>query len=81
MDQSARRIYKAAVGTPEDHLVILLAHNGPTGLIMCHILKVKYIVVILIDQAPNFGAGLGSNIDDICGKDWVVGGGDYGDPG
>ncbi|KAI6682425.1 hypothetical protein NL676_036306 [Syzygium grande] len=54
MDQSARRIYKAAVGTPEDHLVILLAHNGPTG--------------------------LGSNIDDICGKDWVVGGGDYGDP-
>ncbi|KAL3744212.1 hypothetical protein ACJRO7_013465 [Eucalyptus globulus] len=54
MDQSAQRIYKAAMGAPEDHLVILLAHNGPTG--------------------------LGSNIDDICGKDWVFGGGDHGDP-
>ncbi|XP_048134325.1 uncharacterized protein LOC115752602 isoform X2 [Rhodamnia argentea] len=54
IDQSARRICKAAVGAPEDHLVILLAHNGPTG--------------------------FGSNIDDICGKDWVSGGGDHGDP-
>lgn len=55
IDQSARRICKAAMGAPADHLVILLAHNGPTG--------------------------LGSNIDDICGKDWVFGGGgDYGDP-
>lgn len=31
MDESANRIYQAALGTPEDHLVILLAHNGPTG--------------------------------------------------
>ncbi|MED6146459.1 hypothetical protein PIB30_034571 [Stylosanthes scabra] len=32
MDGSARRILKAANGTPEDHFLILLAHNGPTGL-------------------------------------------------
>lgn len=25
--------------------------------------------------------GLGSNLDDICGKDFVFGGGDHGDPG
>ncbi|KAL5842037.1 hypothetical protein ACOSQ3_012640 [Xanthoceras sorbifolium] len=54
MDGSAKRIYNAARGTPEDHLVILLAHNGPTG--------------------------LGSELNDICGKDWVFGGGDHGDP-
>ncbi|KAH0970172.1 hypothetical protein GBA52_022328 [Prunus armeniaca] len=54
MDGSAKRICKAALGAPEDHLVILLAHNGPTG--------------------------LGSNLDDVCGKDWVYGGGDHGDP-
>ncbi|TXG60788.1 hypothetical protein EZV62_012151 [Acer yangbiense] len=54
MDGSAKRIYKAAMGTPKDHLVILLAHNGPTG--------------------------LGSELNDICGKDWVFGGGDHGDP-
>ncbi|XAR50741.1 hypothetical protein NMG60_11005156 [Bertholletia excelsa] len=54
MDGSAKRIYKIASSTPEDHSVILLAHNGPTG--------------------------LGSNINDICGRDWVVGGGDHGDP-
>ncbi|KAB1199673.1 hypothetical protein CJ030_MR0G018464 [Morella rubra] len=54
MDASVKRIYEAALGTPEGHLVIFLAHNGPTG--------------------------LGSKLDDICGKDWVVGGGDHGDP-
>ncbi|KAK4853082.1 hypothetical protein QYF36_003510 [Acer negundo] len=54
MDGSAKRIYKAATGTPKDHLVIFLAHNGPTG--------------------------LGSELNDICGKDWVFGGGDHGDP-
>ena len=31
MDGSARRIQKAALGTPENHFLILLAHNGPTG--------------------------------------------------
>jgi len=31
MDESAKRIQKAALGTPEDHFLILLAHNGPTG--------------------------------------------------
>ncbi|KAJ0090796.1 hypothetical protein Patl1_14717 [Pistacia atlantica] len=55
IDGSAKRIYKAALGVPGDHLVIFLAHNGPTG--------------------------LGSEGNDICGKDWEVGGGDYGDPG
>ncbi|KAF7152225.1 hypothetical protein RHSIM_Rhsim01G0042700 [Rhododendron simsii] len=54
MDGSAKRIYEAALGAPEDHSVILLAHNGPTG--------------------------LGSKINDICGRDWVFGGGDHGDP-
>ncbi|XP_040968896.1 uncharacterized protein [Gossypium hirsutum] len=54
MEGSAKRIYEAALGTPEDHLVILLAHNGSTG--------------------------LGSELNDICGKDWVFGGGDHGDP-
>ncbi|XP_021276239.1 uncharacterized protein LOC110410707 isoform X2 [Herrania umbratica] len=54
MEGSAKRIYEAALGTPEDHLVIFLAHNGPTG--------------------------LGSELNDICGKDWVFGGGDHGDP-
>lgn len=32
MDGSAKRICKAALGAPEDHMVIILAHNGPTGL-------------------------------------------------
>ena len=26
-------------------------------------------------------AGLGSNMNDICGRDWFFGGGDHGDPG
>ncbi|CAN6563977.1 unnamed protein product [Malus baccata var. baccata] len=54
MEGSAKRICEATSGAPEDHLIIFLAHNGPTG--------------------------LGSNVDDICGKDWVFEGGDYGDP-
>lgn len=54
MSGSARKIYDAATAAPEEHSVILLAHNGPTG--------------------------LGSRIDDICGRDWVAGGGDHGDP-
>ncbi|XP_066370892.1 uncharacterized protein [Miscanthus floridulus] len=51
---SAKKIYDAAAGAPEGHSVVLLAHNGPTG--------------------------LGSRMDDICGRDWVPGGGDHGDP-
>ncbi|GAU31485.1 hypothetical protein TSUD_332600 [Trifolium subterraneum] len=54
MDGSAKKIQKAALGTPEDHFLILLAHNGPTG--------------------------LGSGLNDICGKDWELDGGDHGDP-
>lgn len=54
MEGSSNRIYQAALGTDENHSVILLAHNGPTG--------------------------LGCNINDICGRDWVYGGGDHGDP-
>ena len=26
-------------------------------------------------------AGLGSKVEDICGRDWVERGGDHGDPG
>ncbi|AQL01596.1 Calcineurin-like metallo-phosphoesterase superfamily protein [Zea mays] len=55
MAGSAKKIYDAAAGAPEGHSVVLLAHNGPTG--------------------------LGSRMDDICGRDWVPGGGDHGDPG
>ncbi|VVB16430.1 unnamed protein product [Arabis nemorensis] len=54
MDASARSICRAAHGTPEDHVAIILAHNGPTG--------------------------LGSQAEDICGKDWWDEGGDHGDP-
>lgn len=55
MEGSARKIYEAALGTPEGYTVIVLAHNGPTG--------------------------LGSNFNDICGKDWLFdGAGDNGDP-
>ncbi|KAD6794994.1 hypothetical protein E3N88_05890 [Mikania micrantha] len=54
MNESAKRISDAALGTPKNHSIILLAHNGPTG--------------------------LGSNMNDICGRDWVHGGGDHGDP-
>uniref|UniRef100_A0A0A9F1L6 Calcineurin-like phosphoesterase domain-containing protein n=1 Tax=Arundo donax TaxID=35708 RepID=A0A0A9F1L6_ARUDO len=54
MAGSAKKIYDAAAGAREGHSVILLAHNGPTG--------------------------LGSRMDDICGRDWVAGGGDHGDP-
>ncbi|KAI3775378.1 hypothetical protein L1987_49951 [Smallanthus sonchifolius] len=54
MNDSAKRISDAALGTPMNHSIILLAHNGPTG--------------------------LGSNMNDICGRDWVRGGGDHGDP-
>ncbi|CAA7407287.1 unnamed protein product [Spirodela intermedia] len=54
MESSARKIFEAAVGAPAGHTLILLAHNGPTG--------------------------LGDRADDICGRDWVPGGGDHGDP-
>lgn len=54
MKESANRICEAALGTPKNHSIILLAHNGPTG--------------------------LGSNMNDICGRDWVRSGGDHGDP-
>ncbi|CAH8280080.1 unnamed protein product [Arabidopsis lyrata] len=54
MDASAGSICRAAHGTPEDHVAIILAHNGPTG--------------------------LGSQAEDICGKDWVDEAGDHGDP-
>ncbi|KAJ3695554.1 hypothetical protein LUZ60_000931 [Juncus effusus] len=54
MEESAKKIYESAVGTPDENFVILLAHNGPTG--------------------------LGSKVSDICGRDWVLEGGDHGDP-
>ncbi|KAK9101783.1 hypothetical protein Sjap_019037 [Stephania japonica] len=54
MEESGKKIYEAALGTPEGHSIVILAHNGPTG--------------------------LGSKVDDICGKDWVGSGGDHGDP-
>lgn len=32
MEESAKKIYEAALGTPEGHSIVVLAHNGPTGL-------------------------------------------------
>lgn len=32
MEASAKRIYETVLGTPEDHVVLFLAHNGPMGL-------------------------------------------------
>lgn len=37
MGGSAKRIYRAGLCAPEDHSVILLAHNGPTGKSVCRI--------------------------------------------
>ncbi|KAH9300071.1 hypothetical protein KI387_011654, partial [Taxus chinensis] len=54
MKESARKIYETALGAPYDHAIVVLAHNGPTG--------------------------LGSNKNDICGRDWFDDGGDHGDP-
>lgn len=54
MNESVKKICEEALGTPKNHFIVLLAHNGPTG--------------------------LGSNKDDICGKDWVREAGDHGDP-
>ena len=40
------------------------------------------IFYVLTSLPFNHGcAGLGSRMDDICGRDWVAGGGDHGDPG
>lgn len=36
MEGSAKKIYEAALGTPEGYSVIFLAHNGPTGGATCH---------------------------------------------
>lgn len=83
MDGSAKRICKAALGTPEGHLVIFLAHNGPTGVSVCQN-QIQFSYLGQFCQyylKENLWAGLGSNLDDICGKDWVLGGGDHGDPG
>ncbi|KAK1323387.1 hypothetical protein QJS10_CPA02g01252 [Acorus calamus] len=54
MEGSSKKICEAALETPHGHSIVLLAHNGPTG--------------------------LGSKINDICGRDWVFSGGDHGDP-
>lgn len=35
MDGSAKRIYESVLRAPEGHIVILLAHNGPTGVSVC----------------------------------------------
>lgn len=42
MNRSAEKIYENAVGAPQDHSVIFLAHNGPTG-IYISLIKVKFI--------------------------------------
>lgn len=31
MEESVRKIHEAAMGTPVDHSIIFLSHNGPTG--------------------------------------------------
>lgn len=44
MDGSARRIHKAALGASEDHFLILLAHNGPTGASCYNTLKLVILI-------------------------------------
>ncbi|XP_020576004.1 uncharacterized protein LOC110021733 [Phalaenopsis equestris] len=53
LEESKKKIINAALGAPDGHNLVFLAHNGPSG--------------------------LGSKMDDICGKDWVSEGGDHGD--
>lgn len=85
MEASTKRIYETALETPEDHVIIFLAHNGPIG--MCA--KTSSNLALCLLKATNcyiwkifiLCAGLGSNLNDICGVDWVYGGGDHGDPG
>ena len=90
MKTSAKRIYEAAIGAPEDHLVIILAHNGPTGaaywsMLIKILFETHSTVALLLLLTWHFRvscfAGLGSRADDICGKDWDYGDGDYGDEG
>lgn len=87
METSAKRIYEAAIGAPEDHLVIILAHNGPSGAIYQPklIKSCSRCIHLLLLSTKRFRvscfAGLGSCANDICGKDWVFGGGDNGDEG
>lgn len=88
MKASAKRIYETAIGAPEDHLVIILAHNGPTGaaywLTLFKIMSEMTVALLLLltwHFRVSCFPGLGSRADDICGKDWEYGGGDWGDEG
>lgn len=86
MAGSAKKIFDAAAGAPEGHSVVLLAHNGPTGLCTfhehheSHKQNVSHLSILIKNYVTHF-AGLGSRMDDICGRDWVPGAGDHGDPG
>lgn len=41
----------------------------------------RYLRYVFILTRRITRLGLGSNADDICGRDWVSGAGDHGDPG
>ncbi|KAL4555472.1 hypothetical protein LXL04_038091 [Taraxacum kok-saghyz] len=80
MKESAKRICEAAIGTPKDHSIIILAHNGPTSFpfpqrfpFSTFHFSINHFHVSIL--------GLGSNMNDICGRDWIREGGDHGDPG
>jgi hypothetical protein len=47
---------------------------------MKHTNKLFEVIIWLMLMCYDY-AGLGSRMDDICGKDWVPGAGDHGDPG
>lgn len=86
MGESADRIHKAAKGAPEEQSIVFLAHNGPTGsqtvtLTELSDMCLKMYLIFLSNFWISDWAGLGSSMDDICGKDWEYGGGDHGDPG
>ncbi|KAF6143677.1 hypothetical protein GIB67_021687 [Kingdonia uniflora] len=87
MEQSAKKIFEAALGTPVGHSIVFLAHNGPKGFyeaVNFHVSPVLHDEEVVISRNKTkisvSSAGLGSKMNDICGKDWVHGAGDHGDP-
>ncbi|CAA6670234.1 unnamed protein product [Spirodela intermedia] len=69
MESSARKIFEAAVGAPAGHTLILLATMA------------RQVLPNRTQVFPLIHTRLGDRADDICGRDWVPGGGDHGDPG
>ena len=90
-------VSKTWMEVPEESIMLLWARRRIILLCFLHIMDPKVYLSTKINFSSamsylgqycqyylreNFWAGLGSNLDDICGKDWVFGSsGDHGDPG